>query len=274
MKRTICDVDNVSIITKNKHLGPVSWRIVDINNEFATLWAFPIMQAPFFDLEKCSEARYIRTDYSGANKNTGLLLKTQANGEQDSDDAGAAKRYSDIMQYGSNQWAVSTLREFLNTILLDSMPDDFKLAVIPQKHTLLLRRVLHSSNTFRTTTKKKYSDTVEVYDRFAEDGLRYTYAEVTDSIYLPSIDTDAVCQKLFSNSENMIQPQHYWLIDAKIDTDGDPYTVKIITNCRDSRGIIRASVFYGNASQKRNIYVCPMCVVKREYIVNLLHPIE
>lgn len=257
---------NFAVITPSTQLGLIPWRIIDIDNEKATLWAFPIIQAPFFDLDKCKEARYIRTDYSGNNKSKGLLLKTQSDGSQIGDDSGAARRYTDIMQYGSNQWAVSTLREYLNSSFLNSMPDDFQDAVIPQKHTLLLRKVLYSGKINRTTERQAYSDTVEVYDKFEEDGLRYTYSEVTDSIYLPSIDADPVCKRLFSIPENMVQSQHYWLMDARIDTDGDPYMVKIVTNCKDSLGRIRASLYDGNAYQTRNIAVCPMCVIKAEYI--------
>lgn len=256
----VTEMQYESFKVEHREYGQVTWYVVDKTETTLTLIGAPTLErVAFYNPIGHEEARYIRTDFSSSRKSNepGTLYEVQnatSTSEQDNENA---RRYSDIVEYGSNQWVVSDLRKRLNESYFEGFPEAFRKQILPKKHDMVLSRTPVNKYTKGKTLGQYTSNKDFVYDEYCGNS-RLTKCMVEDYIYLPSFE-DREMLELFVNSCNEFgQSMNMWLIDAAYETSV-PYLVKCVAVSVSAEGKIRVN--YGDNNARYPLHVCPMCTI-------------
>lgn len=249
-----------SFDVEHREYGQVTWYIVNKTENAMTLIGAPMLdRVKFYNPGAHEEARYIRTDFSSSRKTNdpGTLYEVQNAPSAEELDNENAQRYNDIVEYGSNQWVVSDLRQCLNGSFFDGFPKEFRDKILPQKHDIVLSRTSVNRYTQGKTSGQNTSDNTFVYDEYCGN-YRLTRSVVEDYIYLPSFEERDILQSFITSCERFNQPMNFWLLDAAYETSV-PYLVKCLAVAIDCDGKIRVN--YGNNNARYPLHVCPMCTI-------------
>lgn len=234
------------------------WYIIkESSSEKSVLWVNKHgLGMCFYDPQKHTEQRYLRTDYSSKED---ILFETEERYSRSARKNVESQRWQDISQYGSNQWAVSDLRTYLNGEFLEGLPENFRASIVPQTHTVKLSHTHYEKNEVHNMVSNEFisSDGTKVYDIFGKYKTRHTYSVVTDHIFLPTL-TVLTHNDLFINDDPLAK-YNYWMMEPYIVAPSMPYLVECVSVAPDLNREPRAYINMCNAAYLLNVY--PMCII-------------